>query len=191
MVSSRIFDKLTIINYLRYGRLSVSWASRFLKELFPWFWLIGLFFSGLWGVCTLSHAGAPQNVILMIGDGMGLESVWAAGAYQFGSDYHKFGGKEKFNFEKLAGFCWMTTYPLNLSTSPTNEATPLVSYDPTWTRGGKPGQLDYPRFGPELVFNGTARGEWGRGPGQEGGPKSMPRIPDRQPRPWPAESKRI
>ena len=65
----------------------------------------------------------------------------------------------------------MTTYPLNLSTSPTNEATPLVSYDPTWSRGGKPGQLDYPRFGPELAFNGTARGEWGEGPGQDRGSK--------------------
>jgi alkaline phosphatase len=141
------------------------------KRITPLVLVVGLLFSGLWGACTLSHAGAPQNVVLMIGDGMGLESVWAAGAYQFGSDYYGFGGKEKLNFEKLAGFCWMTTYPLNLSTSPTNEATPLASYDPTWSRGGKPGQLDYPRFGPELVFNGTARGEWGAGPGQDGGSK--------------------
>ena len=72
----------------------------------------------------------PQNMILMIGDGLGMESVWAAGAYQFGSDYHKFGGQEKLRFEKLSGFCWMTTYPLNLSTSPTNEPSSRVSYDP-------------------------------------------------------------
>ena len=63
----------------------------------------------------------------------------------------------------------MTTHPLNLSTSPTNETSSLVSYDPTWTRGGKPGQLDYPRFGPELSFNGTTKGEPGEGPGQGGG----------------------
>ncbi len=41
-----------------------------------------------------------------------------------GSDYYRFWGKEKLNFEKLAGFCWMTTYPLNLSTSPTNWTIP-------------------------------------------------------------------
>ena len=123
-------------------------------------------------LCPLCQAGAPQNVILMIGDGMGLESVWAAGAFQYGPDYYKFGGREKLTFEKLSGFCWMTTYPLNLSTSPTNEAVPQVSYDPTWTRGEKPGQLDYPRFGPELVFNGTAKGELGEGPGP-GSPKNV------------------
>ena len=78
------------------------------KRITPLVLVVGLLFSGLWGICPLSYAGAPQNVILMIGDGLGLESVWAAGAYQFGSDYHKFGGKEKLNFEKLAGFCWMT-----------------------------------------------------------------------------------
>jgi alkaline phosphatase len=139
------------------------------RRIIPLVLVAGLFFSGLWGVCPLSHAGAPQNVILMIGDGLGLESVWAAGAYQFGSDYHKFGGQEKLNFEKLAGFCWMTTHPLNLSISPTNEASSPVSYDPTWTRGGKPGQLDYPRFGPELSFDGMAKGELGEGPGQGGG----------------------
>ena len=32
----------------------------------------------------------------------------------------------------------------------------LVGYDPAWTRGGKPGQLDYPRFGPELTFEVSA-----------------------------------
>ena len=141
-------------------------GQSFPRRIIPLVLVIGLLFSGGWGVCPLSHAGAPQNIILMIGDGLGLESVWAAGAYQFGSDYHKFGGKEKLNFEKLAGFCWMTTHPLNLSTSPTNESAPLVFYDPTWTRGGKPGQMDYPRFGPELSFNGAAKGEPGEGPGQ-------------------------
>jgi alkaline phosphatase len=108
---------------------------------------------GLWIGSPPACAGAPQNIILMIGDGMGLETVWAAGAYQYGADYHKFGGGEKLGFEKLTGFAWVTTYPLNLSAFPTSDPRPLVAYDPTWTRGGKPGQLDYPRFGPELTFN--------------------------------------
>ena len=144
-------------------------SQSFPRRIIPLVLITCLVFSGLWAICPLSHAGAPQNIILMIGDGMGQESVWAAGAYQFGSDFHKFGGKEKLHFEKLTGFCWMTTYPLNLSTSPTNEAGPLVSYDPSWTRGGKPGQMDYPRLGPELSFTGAAQGELGEGPGQGGG----------------------
>jgi alkaline phosphatase len=141
-------------------------GQSFFRRIIPLVLVAGLLFSGCWGVCPLSPAGAAQNVILMIGDGMGLESVWAAGAYQFGSDYHKFGGQEKLHFEKLSGFCWMTTYPLNLSTSPTSEASSLVSYDPAWTRGGKPGQMDYPRFGPELSFYGTAGGGSGEGGGR-------------------------
>jgi alkaline phosphatase len=127
---------------------------------------------GLWILVTPAGAGNPQNIILMIGDGMGLESVWATGAYQYGADYHKFGGREKLSFEKLSGFSWVTTYPLNLNSSPTNDPRPLVSYDPTWTRGGKPGQLDYPRFGPELTFSLTPLEGAGNGLGNGEGKKS-------------------
>ena len=126
----------------------------------------------VWGIAgPAARAEAPRNIILMIGDGMGLESVWAAGAFQFGSAYHKFGGREKLSFEKLSGFAWVTTYPLNLSSSPTSDPRPLVSYDPTWTRGGKPGQLDYPRFGPELTFNLPLEGP-GNGYGNGAGRKA-------------------
>ena len=52
----------------------------------------------------------PKNVILLIGDGMSPESVWAAGAYKYGKDYHVFGGREKMAMETLTGHLYSTTY---------------------------------------------------------------------------------
>lgn len=138
-----------------------------LKNFFRLPALIAGLIIGVWIGSLPAYAGAPRNIILMIGDGLGLETVWAAGAFQFGPDYHKFGGREKLRFELLSGFCWATTYPLNLSSAPTSDPKPRVSYDPTWTRGGRPGQLDYPRFGPDLTFDGTPRGEYGSGGGRK------------------------
>lgn len=67
---------------------------------------------------------APKNVIIMIGDGMGPDSVYAAGAYQFGQDYHVFGGKEKMTMETLSNSLYATTY-----------SSEGHGYDFTWDRG--------------------------------------------------------
>ena len=69
---------------------------------------------------------APKNVILMIGDGMGPDSVYAAGAYRFGQDYHRFGGNEKLAMEALADALYCTTYSTNGH-----------GYDFTWAGGNK------------------------------------------------------
>ncbi len=61
-VSSRIFDKLTIINHLKNGRLSVSWANRFLEELFHWFWLPVCFSPGC-GVSAPCLTPEPRNTL--------------------------------------------------------------------------------------------------------------------------------
>jgi alkaline phosphatase len=56
---------------------------------------------------------APKNIILLIGDGMGPDSVYAAGAYKFGNDYHLFGGKEKMTMETLRHHLYVTTHSSN------------------------------------------------------------------------------
>jgi len=56
---------------------------------------------------------APKNIILMIGDGMGPDSVYAAGAYKYGNDYHFFGGKERMVMETPANHLYATTYSSN------------------------------------------------------------------------------
>jgi len=56
---------------------------------------------------------APKNIILMIGDGMGPDSVYAAGAYKYGNDYHLFGGEQKMAMETLANHIYATTYSGN------------------------------------------------------------------------------
>jgi len=75
-----------------------------------------------------SANAAPKNIILMIGDGMGPDQVWAAGAYLWGKEYHKFGGSKKLMLETLTNHYYVTTYPIS------------GSYDPTWA-GGNP---EYP-----------------------------------------------
>jgi alkaline phosphatase len=77
---------------------------------------------------ALIAAAGPTNVILMIGDGMGPDEVWAAGAYRWGTDYHKFGGQRQMAMETLPTHYFVTTYPVS------------GSYDPTWA-GGDP---EYP-----------------------------------------------
>ncbi|MEI7832364.1 MAG: alkaline phosphatase, partial [bacterium] len=75
---------------------------------------------------------APRNVILMIGDGMGPDIVAAAGAYEYGADYHKFGGTKKLTMETLDKHFYMTTF-----------AATGNGYDYTWNNGNR----DYPKSG--------------------------------------------
>ncbi len=67
---------------------------------------------------------SPRNVILMIGDGMGPDVVTAAGAYKYGTDYFKFGGKEKLTLETLSKHYYMTTFSASGK-----------GYDYTWNNG--------------------------------------------------------
>lgn len=69
---------------------------------------------------------APKNITLMIGDGMGPDSVYAAGAYRFGQDYHRFGGNGKLAMETLAHSLYATTY-----------SSEGRGYDFTWAGGNK------------------------------------------------------
>lgn len=69
---------------------------------------------------------APRNVILMIGDGMGPDSVYAAGAYKFGAAYHRFGGKERLTMETLKGHVYVTTFSADGK-----------GYDFTWAGGDR------------------------------------------------------
>ena len=71
--------------------------------------LRGLFLA----ICAMllsAALAAPKNIILMIGDGMGPDSVYAAGAYTFGNDYHLFGGKEMLTMETLRNHLYVTTF---------------------------------------------------------------------------------
>lgn len=70
--------------------------------------------------------GAPKNIILMIGDGMGPDSVYAAGAYKYGTAYHQFGGKELLVLETLAQQLYVTTYSADGK-----------GYDATWNGGDR------------------------------------------------------
>lgn len=67
----------------------------------------------LFALCAvLASAGfaAPKNIILMIGDGMGPDSVYAAGAYKYGNDFHLYGGKQRLTLETLKDHLYVTTY---------------------------------------------------------------------------------
>lgn len=98
-------------------------------------------------VLTLSlQAGtlwaAPKNVILMIGDGMGRDTVTAAGAYRFGAAYHTFGGDQRLAMETLSGFYYCTTF-----------STSGAGYDFTWAGGNR----EYPKAGSaDSAASGTA-----------------------------------
>lgn len=73
---------------------------------------------------------APRNVILMIGDGMGPDIVTAAGAYQYGADYHAFGGAKLLTMETLKNYYYAMTFSLS-----------GTGYDFTWNNGDK----EYPK----------------------------------------------
>jgi alkaline phosphatase len=66
---------------------------------------------------------APKHVILMIGDGMGPDSVYAAGAYQYGAAFHTFTGGQRLTLETLANHYYTTTFMSG------------GSYDATWAGG--------------------------------------------------------
>jgi alkaline phosphatase len=59
---------------------------------------------------TVAAWAGPKNVIVMIGDGMGPDEVYAAGAYQFGPTYHMYGGDKRLAMETLTGMGYSTTY---------------------------------------------------------------------------------
>ncbi len=84
------------------------------------------------GLSLLTAAlwAAPRNVILMIGDGMGPDVVIAAGAYQFGAQYHAFGGDRRLALETLAGQYYATTF-----------STSGAGYDFTWAGSSR----EYPK----------------------------------------------
>jgi alkaline phosphatase len=77
---------------------------------------------------AMAWAG-PKNVFVLIGDGMGPDEVWAAGAYKYGNDYHKFGGTKRLSMETLANHYFVTSYPIS------------GSYDPTWTTRTRAGAV--------------------------------------------------
>ncbi len=69
---------------------------------------------------------SPRNVILMIGDGMGPDSVAAAGAYRFGPAHRAAGGQERLALETLPYHCFVTTF-----------SAEGKGYDPTWHGGSR------------------------------------------------------
>ena len=73
-------------------------------RIFRWALLVGrsLLATSLWA--------APRNVILMIGDGMGMDTVIAAGAYKYGNAYHRLGGDQRLAMETLSDFYYCTTF---------------------------------------------------------------------------------
>lgn len=75
---------------------------------------------------------APRNIILMIGDGMGPDIVAAAGAYRFGADHWKFGGRQKLTLESLERHYYVMT-----------GSGSGKGYDCTWNGGNR----DYPKAG--------------------------------------------
>lgn len=61
------------------------------------------------GMLLATGAGAARNVILMVGDGMGPDTVAAAGAYRYGAAHQRFGGRERLALETLAVHRYVTT----------------------------------------------------------------------------------
>ncbi|MHB9022632.1 MAG: alkaline phosphatase [Armatimonadota bacterium] len=98
--------------------------------------LLTLLASALWA--------APRNIILLIGDGMGPDIVTAAGAFQYGAQYHRFGGNKRLALEMLAGRYYATTY-----------STSGAGYDFTWQDGNaeyaKKGSTDSAAAGTALA----------------------------------------
>lgn len=72
---------------------------------------------------TLVQAAPPRNVILFISDG----ASW--GTWDMAS-YYQYGQKGMQAYDGFPVKLGMTTYPLNTSTTPTNNSTPTVTYDP-------------------------------------------------------------
>lgn len=76
--------------------------------------------------------GAPRNVILMIGDGMGPDIIAAAGACRFGNEHWKFAGQRKLTLETLGRHYYVMTCSASGK-----------GYDFTW----KGGDREYPKAG--------------------------------------------
>lgn len=75
---------------------------------------------------TVAGLAAPKNIILMIGDGMGPDSVAAARAYRFGA------GRQKLAMEQLHIQLFATTFSAN-----------GAGYDAGWKNGDR----EYPKKG--------------------------------------------
>ncbi|NLO74046.1 MAG: alkaline phosphatase [candidate division WS1 bacterium] len=105
-------------------------------RIFRWALLVGL------SLLATSLWAAPRNVILMIGDGMGMDTVIAAGAYKYGNAYHRLGGDQRLAMETLSDFYYCTTFS---ASGP--------GYDFTWDGGNR----EYPKQGPtDSAAAGTA-----------------------------------
>jgi alkaline phosphatase len=70
-----------------------------------------------------AQAGPAKNVILMISDG----ASW--GTWDMAS-YYEYGEKGRQPYDSFPVKLGMTTFPLTTSTTPTNDPTPQISYDP-------------------------------------------------------------
>ncbi|MCU0837198.1 MAG: alkaline phosphatase [Rhodospirillales bacterium] len=69
------------------------------------------------------EASPAKNVILMVSDG----ASW--GTWDMTS-FYEYGAKGMQPYDSFPVKLGMTTYPLNFSTTPTNDPTPQISYDP-------------------------------------------------------------
>lgn len=80
--------------------------------------------------------GAPRNVILMISDGAGFHT-WNA------ASYFEFGELGRQVYDSFPVKTLMSTFPLNTSTTPTNDTTRRVGYDPAraWSMRPMPGEF--------------------------------------------------
>jgi alkaline phosphatase len=109
-----------------------------------------------------AHAAPAKNVILFISDG----ASW--GTWDMAS-YWEYGQKGMQPYDSFPVKLGMTTYPLNTSSTPTFDDTPMVSYDPSkaWSTnpnsgsyGGRPSYFDgydyIKRNYPDSAAAGTA-----------------------------------
>lgn len=71
---------------------------------------------------NVSEPKKPKNIIVLINDGAGVGTWDATANWQYG-------GRDKTPYANFPAKYAMTTYPLNTSKSPTNNADSLVNYD--------------------------------------------------------------
>lgn len=88
-------------------------------------------------VLSASASASPKNIILMVADGAAFNSFHVASYYQHGQL-----GMQP--YDAFAVQYQMTTYGLNMSSTPTLDMTPLLGYDPVKAFDTTPtGDSDY------------------------------------------------
>ncbi|MFN4244131.1 MAG: alkaline phosphatase [Tepidisphaerales bacterium] len=109
------------------------------------------------GLAAAAHASLPKNIILMIPDGASWGTWDGASYYQYGTRFAQ-------RYDQFPVKLGMTTFPMNFSTTPTNDNLQRIGYDPAKAWDSTP---DVDPSGPPSSWQWSASNPNGEHPGND------------------------